>query len=86
MRELGNRRNFWIQKAVRKRGALSRQLGIPEKENIPISLLTRIKGAKIGSKIRNPTKKGHKRIKVTLLLKRRAVLAHTLKTKVGRRV
>lgn len=76
---------LWIQKAVKKKGALSRQLGIPEKENIPLSLLAKIKGTKIGSKIKNPTKKGHRKIKVTLLLKRRAVLAHTLKTKVGRR-
>ena len=31
----------WIQKAIRKsrKSALSRQLGIPEKDNIPVALL-----------------------------------------------
>jgi len=82
---MAKRTRKWIQKAVRKRGALSRQLGIPEEKNIPITLLEKIKKAKIGSTVRNPTEQGKKRIKVTRLLKKRAVLAHTLKTKVGRR-
>jgi hypothetical protein len=50
----------WIQRAVQKRGALSRQLGIPEEKNIPITLLEKIKKAKIGSTIRNPTEQGKK--------------------------
>jgi hypothetical protein len=72
----------WIQKAIKKKGALSRQLDIPEEQNIPISLLGKIKKAKIGSVVKNPTGVGKKRIKVTRLVKQRATLAHTLKTKI----
>ena len=73
------KKELWIQEAVGKRGSLSRQLGIPVKENIPKTLLRRIKTAKIGRTIRNPSKKGKRRYKVTRLLKKRAVLALTLK-------
>ena len=69
----------WIQKAIKKPGALSRQLGIPEEKNIPMTLLNRIAEAPIGSTITNPTKTGKRRIKVTPKLKKRAVLARTLK-------
>jgi len=68
----------WIPRDLKK-GALSRQLGIPEEEKIPMTLLNRIAEAPIGSTIRNPTKTGKKVIKVTHLLKKRAVLARTLK-------
>ncbi len=74
-----SRRKYWIQSALKKRGSLSRQLRIPEKENIPYTLLEKIVKAKIGSTIENPTKKGRRRYTVTRLLKRRAVLALTLK-------
>lgn len=40
----------WIQRAIKKRGALSRQLGIPEEKKIPITLLRKIKAAEIGEK------------------------------------
>jgi len=75
----------WIQKAVKKPGALSRQLGIPVEENIPKTLLEKIAKAPIGAVIKNPTKKGKREIKVTRLLKRRAVLALTLKRVAGKR-
>jgi hypothetical protein len=74
-----SKKKFWIQKAVKKKGTLSRQLQIPEKENIPKTLLREIKKTPIGKTIRNPTKKGKRRIKVTRLLKKRAVLGLTLK-------
>lgn len=74
-----SKKEYWIPKIDMKKGALSRQLEIPKEENIPISLLAKIKKAKIGTTITNPTKTGKRRIKVTRLLKRRAVLAHTLK-------
>jgi len=74
----------WIQKARIKKGALSRQLGIPERENIPNKLLYKIKKTPVGKTIRNPTKKGKRRIKITKKLKKRAVLALTLK-KISRR-
>jgi len=73
------RKKRWIQKAIKKPGALSKQLGIPEEEDIPVSLLKKIKNAEIGEVITNPTKKGKKKIKVTRKLKKRAVLALTLK-------
>jgi len=70
---------YWIQHAVKRPGALSRQLGIPVRDNIPKTLLEKIAKTPIGKTIRNPTKKGKRRIKVTRKLKRRAVLALTLK-------
>lgn len=69
----------FIQKAKLKKGALSKQLGIPEKENIPITLLRKIKKAKTGTVVRNPTKSGKRKIKATRLIKKRANLAITLK-------
>ncbi len=69
----------FIAKIGLKKGALSRQLGIPEKKNIPVSLLNKIVGAKAGQTIMNPTKQGKRRIKVTRLLERRAIFARTLK-------
>ena len=69
----------FIQKIGLKKGALSRQLKIPEKDNIPVTLLNKIIKAKAGDTIRNPTKSGKKIIKVTRLLERRAIFAKTLK-------
>lgn len=62
-----------------KKGALSRQLGIAKKDDIPMTLLRMIVIAKIGEVIRNPTKLGRRRLPITRLLIRRAVLAITLK-------
>ena len=62
-----------------KEGALSRQLGIPVKRNIPITLLNKIVRAKIGQTFKNPTKTGNVMIHVTRKLKRRSVLAKNLK-------
>jgi len=73
------RKRYWIQHAIRKEGALSRQLDIPVEEDIPVTLLRKIVNTPIGKTIRNPTSKGKRRIKVTRLLKKRAVLALTLK-------
>lgn len=71
--------NNFIQKANIKKGALSRQLGIPIKKNIPMTLLNKILKSKTGERIRNPTKSGKKIIIITKLLKRRSSLARTLK-------
>ena len=70
----------WIQSAKLKEGALSRQLSIPISENIPVTLLKAIRDAEIGTIINNPTKMGKQEIPVTPLLKRRVVLALTLKS------
>ena len=45
----------WIPRKMKK-GALSRQLGISEKDNIPKTLLEKIKAAKIGTTLRIPPK------------------------------
>ena len=68
----------WIPRNM-KRGALSRQLGIPEEKNIPVTLLEKIRKTEIGKRIRNPTETGKRLIRVTRLLKKRAVMALTLK-------
>ena len=69
----------WIQKAKVKKGALSRQLDIPEEEDIPKTLLRKIKQTKSGTYLKNPTQVGRKRYKATSLMKRRASLALTFK-------
>ena len=70
---------MWIQSAELKEGALSRQLNIPISENIPVTLLKAIRDSDIGTIIKNPTKMGKQETTVTPLLKRRVVLALTLK-------
>jgi len=69
----------WIQSIKAKKGVLSKQLGIPEEKNIPMTLLKKIQKAKTGQTIINPTKIGKRRIKVTRKLERRSILAINLK-------
>lgn len=69
----------WIQKTHMKKGALSRQLGIAEEDDIPLHVLIRIKEAKIGETVYYDYGPATKHIKVTRLLKRRANLALNLK-------
>ncbi len=69
----------FIQKIKLKKGALSKQLEIPEKKDIPITLLNKIIKAKAGQTIKNPTKTGKRKIKVTRLLERKSIFAKTLK-------
>jgi len=63
----------WAREAFdpRKKGALSRQLGVPEKENIPITLKEKIVATPIGKRVHNPTQTGKRVVKVTRLLKQR---------------
>ena len=70
---------YWIQKAIKNPGALKGQLGIPKEKKIPTKLLKAIIQAKAGETIRNPTKVGKRRIKVTRKLERRAILAMNLR-------
>lgn len=65
----------WIQKTKMKKGSLSRQLGVPVKENIPVGVLNKVVKAKVGTKVMVPKGK----VTVTKLMKRRAVFAKTLK-------
>jgi hypothetical protein len=74
----------WIQKALRKhrKGALSKQLGIPEEDNIPFNLLTEIQNKPVGEYVTVPPsgiRYYPMKIKVTRLLKKRANLALNLK-------
>ena len=66
------RHKQWIGDVLsRKPGVLHRQLGIAKDKRIPKTLLTTIHGADAGDIIRNPTKTGSRRYRVTPLLKRR---------------
>ena len=70
----------WIQKIHLKKGTLHRQLRVPLDKKIPMALLNKIVSAKAGDTIANPTSLGKKRIKVTKVLERRAILARNLKS------
>lgn len=67
--------NKWIQRAKLKKGKLSKQIGVPIAKNIPMNVLNKIASTNIGKSVKVPKGK----IKVTLLLKRRAVMARNLK-------
>jgi len=71
------RRTFWIGQVAqaRTRGALHSQLEVPQSERIPKTLLLKIKSAKSGETIRNPTGTGKRMVPVTTLLKRRTNFA-----------
>ena len=78
----------WIKGALsgHKPGALHRMLGLSENEVLPLNLLKKIKASSLGSKIRYSYlgRMGivHREYTVTPLLKKRAVLAVTLR-KIG---
>lgn len=69
----------FIKGAIKKEGALRRQLRIPKDKKIPKELLDEIVEAKAGETITNPTNVGKKRIKVTRKMEHRANLARTLR-------
>jgi len=73
--------NKWIPDALKhhREGSLHRMLGVPKSETIPFTLLEKIRTAPIGSTITNPVNAGKYKIKVTRLVKSRAVLALNLK-------
>jgi len=72
-------KEYFMKGIKLKEGALSRQLEIPIEKNIPFTLLNKIRVTSIGKTITNPTMSGKRIIKVTRLLKKRAVFAITLK-------
>lgn len=83
---MATKKGFWIPRGTEgiKKGALSRQLGIPESATIPMQLLADIKSAHVGAVLRNRHGIGKREIKITKLLKQRANLAMTLK-RIGRK-
>ena len=66
---------LWIQKAIKRKGALRSRLGIKEGEKIPVTILTRIQKAEIGTLI---SFRG-KSIRVDARVKRQAILAIRLR-------
>jgi len=66
---------YWIQKAITKKGALRKQLGIKEGEKIPVDILQKIINTETGKTV---TFRG-RTIRVTTTLKRRAILALRLR-------
>jgi len=62
----------WVGDVLgRKPGALHRQLSISLDTRIPKTLLVTIQNADTGDIIKNPTKVGRRRYKVTTLMQRR---------------
>ena len=66
---------LWIDKAIKRKSSFREQLHVPKGRNIPEGVINDIKDKPIGSKVtyRN------KQFTVTQKLKKRAVLASTLK-------
>lgn len=66
------RKAYWMGEAMgRKPGALHRQLVISQDTRIPKTLLATIQNAETGDVIKNPTKIGRRRYRVTTLMQRR---------------
>ena len=76
-------KKYWIQRAIKKRGSLEEymalKLGIPKSEKIPEDILRKIANANVNSRISVEYRGVRKRVVVTRLLKKRAVLALTLR-------
>lgn len=74
---------YWIQKAIKRPGSLEsffkRKFGLPKNRRIPVSALKKIVAAKAGQTITLKVGRKKRRIKVTGLLERRAILALTLR-------
>jgi hypothetical protein len=66
------KKTYWVGEVMgRKPGALHRQLGISQDTRIPKTLLDIIQNADTGDVIKNPTKVGRRRYRVTTLMQRR---------------
>jgi hypothetical protein len=63
----------------RKPGALHRQLGIPKDARIPTTLLRTILKADTGDVVKNPTKVGRRRYRVTTLMQQRVTPVLTVR-------
>lgn len=66
----------FIQKAIKRPGALRRKLGMKEGDRIPAALMEKIMAAETGEKVKIG---GGKSLTVTTQTKRQAALARTLK-------
>lgn len=71
----------WIKKTTKqhKKGSLHKMLGVSQSDPIPYTFLEKIRKTPIGETIINPVKTGKDTIKVTKLVKQRAVWGLNLK-------
>jgi len=69
---MAQRKRLWIKGAIKRPGALRKQLGV--KDKIPAGILARLAAAGIGARV-----KADGTVTVSRQLKRRAVLARTLR-------
>ena len=67
--------DYWIPKAIKSKSSLRKQLHVPEGQKIDESVLHKIREQKKGTHVRSH---GHT-VTITTKLKKRAVLALTLK-------
>lgn len=69
---MSKKEEYWMREAMgMKPGALHRQLGIPKDKKIPVTLMRRILKADTGDVVKNPTRVGRRRYRVTTLMQRR---------------
>jgi hypothetical protein len=69
------KQNLWMQQAFKRsgKGVFHKQLGVSTTEKIPLTFLQAIVDTPVGSVAHNPTNTGDKMVKVTPLMKKRAV-------------
>lgn len=73
-------KTYWVGDVMTKKpGALHRQLNIPKDTKIPTTLLRTILKADTGDVIKNPTKVGRRRYRVTTLMQQRVNPALTVR-------
>ena len=73
--EITEAKKQWIKETKMKKGALHKQLGYDEDENIPDGIIKKIVDSEVGTKVKI---KGEEKT-ITALMKKRANLAKTLK-------
>lgn len=65
------KQDYFLSRGGEARNLLHEDLGVPITERLPKSYLERIREAKKGAVVENPTKVGRARVKATKLLKER---------------
>jgi hypothetical protein len=73
--QVSEKKKEWIKETKMKKGALHKQLGYSEDEDIPAGIIKKIVDSEVGSKVKI---KGEEHT-ITALMKKRANLAKTLK-------
>ena len=73
---MARKKNKWVQKVKMKEGGLRDQLNVPKGRTIPPGVLNNIAEGNIGTHVQYRGKS----VKITPKLKKRAVLARTMKS------